>query len=427
MRILFVNHTGAASGAEYALLRLVGTIRGEHHVAVACPSGALADMLDDAAVQHVPLPAFEPSLRLHPLHTPFNLARMALGAVALRRAVQRFGADLVHANTPRAGLAGVLATRPGGPPLVVRAHEHLPLNAVGRSVRLALRLSANAILTVSKETARRLNHGLERPVAIPVYNSFDRRRFDPDRVEPAGVREQLDISPDALLLGQVGQITPWKAQDTSIRVLGLLRQDGVDAHLLIAGSVAFSGKGVRYDNQAYLEGLHRLIGDLGLRDRVHFLGQRSDVPGILSELDLSLLPSWDEPFANVMLESMAMRTPLLVSSRGGGPELVEDQISGRVLEPRRPELWAKAVRELLEDREALGLMGERARQATEKFDDQTHAREMLNLYGYVLRRPEARASDVATAFSPGRSGRFDRARQSSRPGGADAPLGQPQA
>ncbi len=63
--------------------------------------------------------------------------------------------------------------------------------------------------------------------------------------------------------------------------------------------------------------------------------------------DLSLLPSWDEPFANVMLESMAMGTPLLVSSVGGGPELVEDGVTGRVLPPRQPEAWATAARELL--------------------------------------------------------------------------------
>ena len=81
------------------------------------------------------------------------------------------------------------------------------------------------------------------------------------------------------------------------------------------------------------------------------------MPEILQELDLSLLPSWDEPFANVMLESMSMRTPLLVSEVGGGPELVEDGVSGRLLPPKRPQAWASAIADLLTDREALGRMG----------------------------------------------------------------------
>ncbi|MEA2331503.1 MAG: L-malate glycosyltransferase [Thermoleophilaceae bacterium] len=391
-----MNHTSAASGAEFALMRLVGAVRRRHHVAVACPpSGPLADMLDDAAVEHVPIPAFEASLRLDPLQTPVNLARLGAGGVALARAARRFDADLLHANTPRAGLIGALATRVGGPPLVVRAHEHLPLNAVGRGVRYVLGRSANAIVTVSRETERRFNEGLERPLATHVYNSFDRERFDPGRAAATDIRAQLGIAPDAPLLGHVAQITPWKGQDTSIRTLAELRRQGVDAHLLIVGEIAFAGKGVRYDNPAYLRGLHRLVEQLALADSVHFVGQRQDVPGILRELDLSLLPSWDEPFANVMLESMAMGTPMLVSSVGGGPELVEDGVSGRVLAPKRPELWAAAARDLLADPRRLAQMGASARKATNDFSDEAHARDMLDVYEYVLAREDADPADVA--------------------------------
>jgi glycosyltransferase involved in cell wall biosynthesis len=406
MKILFVNHTSAASGAEFALMRLVGAVRRRHHVAVACPeTGPLADLLDDAAVQHVPIPAFEASLRLDPVQTPLNLTRLGIGGVALARAAKRFDADLLHANTPRAGLVGALANRLGGPPLVVRAHEHIPLDSVvGRSVRSVLGRSANAILTVSQEIERRINDGLPQPVATHVYNSFDRERFDPDRVKPADVRGELGIGMDTPLLGHVAQITPWKAQDTSIQALARLHEGGIRAHLLVVGNVAFAGRGVRYDNPAYLQDLHRLVADLGLQNSVHFLGQRGDVPGILRELDLSLLPSWDEPFANVMLESMAMRTPLLVSNVGGGPELVEDGVTGRVLPPRRPEAWASAVRELLGDRERLARMGVRAREATARFSDDLHARDMLDIYERVLgqQKPDPAA---LVASLPTRHGR----------------------
>ena len=196
MRILFVNHTSTASGAELAMMRLVGTIRRRHNVAVACPpTGPLADMLDEAAVQHVPIPAFEASLRLDPVHTPANVARLAVGGLSLARAARRFEADLLHANTPRAGLIGAIATRLGGPPLVVRAHEHVPLDSVvGRGVRSVLGRSARAVMAVSEEVERRFNKGLDRPLATHVYNSFDRERFDPERVRPAGIRELSSAS-----------------------------------------------------------------------------------------------------------------------------------------------------------------------------------------------------------------------------------------
>jgi glycosyltransferase involved in cell wall biosynthesis len=416
VRILFVNHTAAASGAELALMRLVNGLRSTHRVAVACPAkGPLTELLDEAALERISLPAFEASLRLDAVQTPLNMLRLSAGGVTLARAARRFRADVIHANTPRAGLIGSVARRFGAPPLVVRAHEHIPPTLVGRPVRAVLAQSASAILPVSRDIASRFNEGLERPLAAHVYNSFDRARFDPARVTPAGIRESLGIGPEAALLGQIAQITPWKAQDTSIRALAELRRDGVDAHLLLVGDVAFSGRGVRYDNAAYLSGLHELVAELGLTGYVHFLGSRPDVPGILRELDLSLLPSWDEPFANVMLESMSMMTPLLVTDIGGGPELVEDGVSGRLLAPRQPGAWAAAIRELLGDRAALERMGRRARQATMNFDDEGHIRAMLNVYELVEGQASPDAAAVAAALAEDKEesrsggGRFTRA------------------
>jgi glycosyltransferase involved in cell wall biosynthesis len=107
------------------------------------------------------------------------------------------------------------------------------------------------------------------------------------------------------------------------------------------------------------------------------------VPEILGELDLSLLPSRGEPFGLVMVESMAMRTPPLVSADGAGPELVEDGAYGRVLPPGRPELWAGAARELLADADARARLGERGRQVAARFGDDRHAGEMLAIYERV--------------------------------------------
>jgi len=388
MRILFVNHTAASSGAELALMRLIEGLRDEHSVGLACPAeGPLTEQADAAGLERFVVPAFEASLRPHPLQTPIGVARLGASGVVLARLARRFGADLVHANTTRAGLMGAVGLSVADTPLVVRAHEHLPLTPMGKVVRAALARSASVVVTVSKDTARRFNEGLARPVATHVYNSFDRARFDPDRVEPTPIREELGIPAGSALLAQVAQITPWKGQDTSIRALAQVRRDGLDAHLLLVGEIAFAGPTVRYDNHAFLRDLRGLVERLQVSDAVHFLGRRTDVPGVLRALDLSLLPSWDEPFANVMLESMAMGTPLLVSEVGGGPELVEDHVSGRLLPPRHPEAWAAAIRELLDDPSTLASMGTSARDATAPFNDEAHARDMLAVYARVLGRP----------------------------------------
>ncbi len=384
MRILFANHTSAWSGAEVSLMRVIAGLR-DHDLGVACPPGGpLAVAVDSAGIERLPLPAVDASLRLHPVQTPVGLAQLGAGGLALARATRRFRPEVIHANTPRAGIMSAIALLRGGAPFVVRAHEHLPPTGVGRAVRSVLVRSASAIVANSDYTAERFNEGLAAPVATRVYNSIDHARFDPERVRPAGLGEQLGLAPGAQLLGQVAQITPWKGQDTAIRALAELRRGGLEAHLLLVGQIAFPGKGVRYDNQAFLTSLHRLVDDLAVRDAVHFLGQRADVPEILSELDLSLLPSWEEPFGLATVESMALGTPPLVTSIGAGPEIVRDGVSGRVLPPGRPDIWAAAARELLEDPERLRRLGEAGRAAAARFRDEVHAREMLAIYARAV-------------------------------------------
>jgi glycosyltransferase involved in cell wall biosynthesis len=398
MRILFVNHTSTVSGGEQGLLRLVNGLKPAHEVAVACPDGELAQLVEDAGVKRFAVRPFEASLRMHPVHTPLGLAHLASAGMALRRLTRRVRPDLLHANTPRAGLMCIPARRVGGPPLVVHLRDDLPRSGAGRAVRVALGRSADAVIAVSRYTAARFNAGLRRPLATHVYNSIDLERFDPDRVQPAPIREELGIAPEAALLGQISQITPWKGQATAIRALAQLRRDGLDAHLLIVGKVTFSGPGVRHDNRGYLDSLHRLADELGESGAVHFLGHRPDVPQILAALDLSLLPSANEPFGRVTVESMAIGTPPLVSDAGSGPELVEDGVSGRTLPIGSDTVWADAARELLTDRAELARMGARAREGAARFDDAAQTRGVLAVYARVTGGPVG-ADEPAKAVS----------------------------
>ncbi len=374
MRILFANHTGAVSGAEHALLRLLHHLREAHEITVACPGDSpLAQALGAAGITRLSLPVFETSFRPHPVRTPAGIMRLSAGGIMLARHAAQQDTQVLYANTTRAGLMGALARRLGGPPLVVRLHDHLPASAAGRAVRSFTATHASSVLAVSNYTAARFNEGLQSPVATTVPNGIDLNRFDPARVAPAALRAELGLPADALLLGQVAQITPWKGQAEAIRIVAVLRYSGVDAHLVLVGEIAFAGKGVRYDNPSYLKGLHTLVEQLGMGHAVHFLGHRQDVPAVLRAIDLSLLPSDEEPFALAVVESLAMDTPAFVSDQGGAAEIVEDGLSGRVLPRGRVDLWAAAIRELLEDPAALEQMRSRTRSRATRFQELEHA------------------------------------------------------
>lgn len=368
MRLLFLNHTGTVSGAERALLDLVAAVSGEHEVVVACPrSGDLAGALRGLGIRWHPLPAFEASFRPHPIQTPAGLAALAAGSLAVARLAARIEPHAVYANTTRAALMSVLVRRRRGVPLAVRLHDHLPGSRAGQTVRDAIAGSADTILAVSEFTAARFNTGLRQARARCVHNGIDLERFDPAAVAPAPLRAEHGLRADSVLLGQVAQITPWKAQADSIAITARLRADGLDAHLFLVGGIAFAGRPVRYDNPAYLDHLHRLVGQLGVSDAVHFVGSRRDVPALLHAFDLSLLPSREEPGALAVVESLAMGTPAFVSARGGTAEFVRDGRSGATLPAGDIDAWARAIGALVLDDAALARMGRQAREDAARF------------------------------------------------------------
>jgi glycosyltransferase involved in cell wall biosynthesis len=378
LRILFLSHTGARSGAENALLRLLQGLPREHTLVVACPSdGTLKSQLREAGIEQLDLAGTDLSLALHPVHTARGLLRLLHSALSLRALARRFRADLIHANTTRAGLIAIAARSLGGPPVVVQCHDHLPRNLVGRLVRTVIARGARAVVAVTDRTAAEFNWSLPRPKAERVYISVDHARFTPAVKGSSSIRAELGLPPRAHLLAQVAQITPWKGQDTAIRALAAVRRR-LDAHLLIVGDIAFSSR--RYDNVGFRRSLDRIAGELGVESAVHFLGERPDVPELVGAVDLLLLPSWDEPFGLVAAEAMAVGTVVLVTRNGGLGEYVTDRVNGRLLPPDDPAAWAEAATELLGDPEELTRMGTEGVRAAARFSDERYAREMLAVY-----------------------------------------------
>src|SRR5205823_7409607 len=103
------------------------------------------------------------------------------------------------------------------------------------------------------------------------------------------------------------------------------------------------------------------------------LGQREDVPAVFRALDLTLMPSWDEPFGLAAIESLAMGTPSFVTRTSGAAEVLRDGVSGRVLSPRHPQAWADAICALLLQASDLERMGSAGRQVAAEFRDDKHA------------------------------------------------------
>jgi glycosyltransferase involved in cell wall biosynthesis len=253
VRILFANHTGDWSGAEVALLRLINGLSDDHEIAVACPpSGRVAATLDAVGIRRFDLPATDVSLRPHAIRTPAGMARIARAGVALRTAAARHRSDVIHANSLRAGLTSAVAARLGSPPVVVQVHEHLPDSLLANATRLVVARTATAVVGVTAHTAANFNEGLANPVAEHIYISIDHERFDPDRVTAMDLRGRLGVPEGTKLIAQIAQITPWKGQETAIRMLARIRRKRSDVNLVLVGEIAFNRKSTRFVQRALI-------------------------------------------------------------------------------------------------------------------------------------------------------------------------------
>lgn len=253
------------------------------------------------------------------------LERLSMAVPALP-ALVRGGYDIIHIQKPYDIGPALVARRLGGARVVLGCHGE----DFYRGDTLLAR-HVDAAVSCSRFNARTVaaRYGFEPQV---VFNGIDTALFQP--VAPdAELRQRYGNQP---LLLYVGRLMPWKGVDVAIRALVAIP----DAVLLIAGAG---------QERANLE---RLVAELGLHDRVDFLGplDRAALPRLYSSVDLLLATSFaSETFGIGPVEAQACGLPVVASRWGGFPEVVDDGRTGVIVPPRDVDALARAVNDLLHD------------------------------------------------------------------------------
>ncbi len=177
----------------------------------------------------------------------------------------------------------------------------------------------DAALSNSHAGARilQLGWGYDRPVKV-LRNTL---RGD----APAARSEPRHLPTDRpLRLGVCGRLLPFKGVSLALHALHELIESGVDASLEVAGTGPLT------------EQLEERIRTLGIGDRARLLGEVGDIEAFYDRVDLLLHPALREPCANVIPEAMARACPVIAGNVDGVPELVDDGVTGTILEPSLP-------------------------------------------------------------------------------------------
>jgi len=191
------------------------------------------------------------------------------------------------------------------------------------------------------------------------------------------------------LVGVASRLVPIKGIVYLIRALGLLRRELSSVRLEIAGAGP--------DHAA----LQQEVRSLGLHDIVAFVGWQPDIWPWLERWDIFVQPSVAEGFGMAALEAMAAGLPVVASSAGGLPELIEDGRTGYVVPPADPTTLAARLRHLVlhaDLRDAMGAAG-RAR-VRQHFSPERMAAEMSAIYDRLLSSQERAVMNHARIGTP---------------------------
>lgn len=291
-------------------------------------------------------PCFVPKEQLLPWMPAFEAQALEL----LRGLVP---CDVVHANFFMSGLVGLGLQRRLDLPLVVTFH------ALG-AVRRLHQAATDGFPAERLAMERRVAHAADRVIAecpqdkldllehcevsarriTEVPCGVDLQEFRPDDMHAA--REQLGLAAEDFIVLQLGRLVPRKGVDNVIRALALLPAQALhrQARLLVVGGES----GLPDDRLTPEIGrLRRLARELGVEQRVHFIGRRNraQVARYYQAADVFVSTPWYEPFGITPLESMACATPVIGSAVGGIQHTVVDGVTGYLVPPKDPVTLAE--------------------------------------------------------------------------------------
>src|SRR3972149_5280591 len=191
------------------------------------------------------------------------------------------------------------------------------------------------------------SHGYKSNIYACLANRKVKKRLPPTRPhmgkfrKPATrsnkVRAELGIPTDAKVIGTVGRLSPEKGYGFFLKAAHEVSEKKKDCFFL------FAGDGIQ------THALEEQARSLGIKDRVIFAGKRSDIPEVLSAMDLFILSSLTEGQPMALLEAMAAGTPSVATSVGDAPKILKAGEAGLIVPPSDSQGLAEGILQLLDD------------------------------------------------------------------------------
>lgn len=243
--------------------------------------------------------------------------------------------------------------------------DHHPPSLLNRLTWKLAGTATTSVTSVGQSAARLFSQftGINQNKIQVFHNGVDTERFfpAPSKTSQWELRKRLRLPVRGLLIGCVGALRPVKNHHGLIRAFAELEHisrnmnGSRQTHLVVVGQGPLETK------------LKTLCQELGVEQKVIFLGQREEVPMILQALDLFVLNSVTEGMSYAILEAMASGLPVIATAVGGNPELIKHEEDGLLVPPHSRRHLVNSLLRAINAKGSLGAMGQKGRQKVVKY------------------------------------------------------------
>ncbi len=371
IRILFISHSADIGGAEQCLLNLVRHLnREKFRPFVVFPrEGKLKQEIESLGVETF-LSAMDwwiyPAKDQGEHHWHQLTSNFFQQIIPLVKIIEREDIDIVHTNTSVVW-SGAFAAKIAGIPHLWHLHEILDEHPSLRPYHpLATVYSifghfSDRIAVVSRSIQEKLlPYILSEKIAF-IPNGIEGEKFQSvSDIGTKGVRDQLGLTQNDLIVGTVGNIVKEKGYDILIEAARILHKRNSNVHFIVAGAK---------DDEYLTNSLEGMVSEKGLSKVFHFLGYRKDVSLVLRAINLYVNSSLTEASPLSVMEAMAASKPVLASQCGGLSDIVIDGETGYLVKPGDPEQLAETMYTLLMNAEQMASFGKAGAERAKKFFD----------------------------------------------------------
>ena len=351
-RVLFVDHVNRVlGGAEVNLIELATELRRSEHLqlSIACREGSqLFESLRNLGPRVYDFGHDDRLNKLRFAARSFPWMRLLSGlralqdsAKSLRKIIRESRADIVVTCTNKDHFAAVEACAGTQTRSVWWVNDLITKDFFSWAVRVGFRkyaARADHFVAVSNCVAEALySLGIPAKKVSLIYNGIPLEKYQ--RAERGIFRHQNNLPSNEPLFGVVGRFCEWKGQDLFLQTAARWIHAQRPGHFVLVGQ-AFN------DDHAFVGKLQSYIRKNSLDQRVHLIPFQRNIVETISDLDVLLHTSKrPEPFGRVLIEAMAIGTPVVAANAGGTREIITHNENGLLARPNDPEDYVTKLRE----------------------------------------------------------------------------------